>query len=206
MNSIRSVRFLPVLCLVFCFPTVSFSAGTVQISDNGKTATLTLPLKATISVDTIMRDKVTVIPLSSLYEQVNWDNSARRFIDYQFLVRVMKDTPSLLLYEIINDAYTCSYNNPDRVSASGLPADISVMNSGYQYSLSWAGRARTSLGSNRSTTVNAPDSWLPVQGGSGYFIDLNLNITFPDVSIYPRLMSQGGICRGSVTMLISKKL
>lgn len=206
MKRVNPVLSLLKIFLLFCIQISFVYANTTQISENGKTATLTLPLKATISADTITRDTVTVIPLSSVYEQVKWDKSRENFIEHHFLVRVVKDEPSPLLYEIINDAYTCSYNNPDRLSQAELPPDISVVNDGYNYSITAAVLGTKTLDSNRSITVDVPAAWLPVQSTSQYFIDLSLNITFPDVRNYAVLMSRGGICRGNVTMLVSKKL
>lgn len=206
MKKINYIRIISFFFILLLFRTISVSANTVTINENGKTATLKLPLKAVISADSIVREHVTVVPLSSLYEHVSWDKSSRKFRDHQFLVRVMKDTPSSLLYEIINDAYTCSYNNPNRLATSGLPADISQVNKGYKYSVTVPGGRQIDLGGGRSTTISEQEEWLPSQGNSSYFIDLTLNITFPDVTVYPVLMNKGGICRGSVTMLISQKL
>ncbi len=206
MKSVNPVLSLLTLCLLFCIHISSAYANTVQVSENGKMATLTLPLKATISADTIIRDTVMVIPLSSVYEQVKWDKSRDKFVDHHFLVRVVKDEPSPLLYEIINDAYTCSYNNPDRLSTEGILPDISVVNNGYNYSISAEVLGTKAMDSGRSITVDVPAAWLPEQSTSQHFIDLTLNITFPDVSKYTELMNRGGICRGSVTMLVSKKL
>lgn len=206
MKGVNPVLSLLALCLLFCIHISSVYANTVKVSANGKMATLALPLKATISVDTIVRDTVTVIPLSSVYEQVKWDKSREKFIEHHFLVRVVKDEPSSLLYEIINDAYTCSYNNPDRLRPQGLPPDISVVNNGYNYSITAEVLGTKAMDSGRSITVDVPAAWLPVQSTSQHFIDLTLNITFPDVSKYTELMNRGGICRGSVTMLVSKKL
>lgn len=207
MKKINPIRMISIFFLLLFLKTISVSANTVSITDNGKTATLTLPLKATISVDSIVREHVTVIPLSSLYEHVSWDNSVKKFRDHQFLVRVMKDTPSPLLYEIINDAYTCSFNNPNRLAPVGLPPDIAVVNEGYSYSVTVPGGKSTDMGAARSSIIDDKGGWLPAQGNSDYFIDLTLNIKFPDIqSRHPLLIQRGGICRGSVTMLVSQKL
>ncbi|EBH8950665.1 hypothetical protein MVS59_004378 [Salmonella enterica] len=206
MKKINRIRIISIFFLLFYFRVISVFANTVTITENGKTATLKLPLKAVISADSIVREHVTVIPLSSLYEHVSWDKSSNKFREHQFLVRVMKDAPSSLLFEIINDAYTCSYNNPDRLVTSGLPADISQVNKGYKYRVTVPGGRQIDLGGGRSTTISEQEEWLSAQGNNGYFIDLTLNITFPDVAVYPVLMNKGGICRGSVTMLISQKL
>ncbi|EHI5678525.1 hypothetical protein J9T78_004586 [Salmonella enterica] len=181
----------------------AYAGNIYKISDNGKTATLTLPLKATISADSILRDSISVTPLSSLYEIIQWDAMNKRFKTHYFLVRVSKDSAVPVLFEIINDQYTCSYNNPDRMAP--LPADIAVVNAGYQYSVSWAGK-HADMGSGRTATVDDSSAWLPASNGTDKFIDLTLNITFPDMSLYTRLIQQGGICRGSVTMLLSNKL
>ncbi|WP_336285976.1 hypothetical protein [Citrobacter arsenatis] len=194
------------LCIIsmttFCLQK-GFAAGTSLITDNGKTATLTLPLKATISADSILRDSISVMPLSSLYEIVKWDGVNNRFKTHEFLVRVNKDSAVPILFEVINDQYTCSYNNPDRMNS--LPADIAVVNSDYKYSVSWSGK-NIDMGSGRTATVDDSNAWLPAISGTSKFIDLTLNITFPEMSSYIRLMTQGGICRGSVTMLLSNKL
>lgn len=178
-------------------------ASTVQISDNGKTATLTMPLKATITADSIIRDGIAVTPLSSLYEIVKWDQNSKRFKAHEFLVRVDKDSVVPVLFEIVNDQYTCSYNNPDRMN--NLPIDIAVVNSDYRYNLSWSG-GNIDMGKTRAATVDDKDAWLSSSSENKKFIDLTLHITFPDMSSYSQLINNGGICRGSVTMLLSNKL
>lgn len=178
-------------------------ASISQVTNSGKTATLTLPLKATISLDSIMRDSISVMPLSSLYEIVKWDPAGKIFKPHEFLIRVNKDQAVPVLFEIINDQYTCSYYNPVRIK--NLPVDIGVVNSGYKYSLSWSGK-NVDMGSGRSAIVDDNGAWLSAINGSDKFIDLALNITFPDLSSNAQLMSKGGICRGSVTMLLSNKL
>lgn len=187
---------------VICLQKV-LAAGTSLITDNGRTATLTFPLKATITADSILRDTILVTPLSSLYEIVKWDPVNKRFKTHEFLVRVGKDSAVPILFEVINDQYTCSYNNPDRMNP--LPADIAVVNSDYKYSVSWSG-GRVDMGAGRTATVNDSNAWLPSINGTDRFLDLTLNITFPDMSSYTQLMSHGGVCRGSVTMLLSNKL
>lgn len=180
-----------------------FAAGTSQITDNGRTATLTLPLKATITADNILRDTILVTPLSSLYEIVKWDPVNKRFNTHEFLFRVSKDSAVPVLFEILGDQYTCRINNPG--GKEPQPADIAVINAGYKYSVSWSGKIRD-MGSTRSVTVDDKSAWLTTVNGTDRFIDLTLNITFPDVSAYPMLMNMGGACRGSVTMLLSNKL
>lgn len=178
-------------------------ANTYQITDNGKTARFTLPLKANITVDSVIRDNISVTQLSSLYEILSWDQANKRFNSHEFLLRVEKDQPVPILFEIINDHYTCSYNNPDRMTI--LPRDISVVNSGYSYSVSWD-RNNINMGNGRSVTINDNNSWLPSVNGTNRFIDLTLNIFFPDMSSYAQLMNYGGLCRGSVTILLSSNL
>ncbi|EDI1752821.1 hypothetical protein SIL91_005000 [Salmonella enterica] len=203
MKSISPVLILLKLFLLLCVQISSVYANTVAISENGKVATLTLPLKAAISDNDIIRNAVRVIPLSSVYEHIKWDKAARKLPDHHFLLRVVHDKVSALNYEIINDAYTCSYNNLNRLEA--LPQGISVVNDGYSYSIT-AGTNTQDLGSGRSATINETSAWLPAQGTADYFIDLMLNITFPDISKHEELMSKGGFCRGSVTMLVSTAL
>lgn len=203
MKSISPVLILLKLLLLFCIQISSVYASTVNVEEHGKKATLTLPLKATISVNDMIRNAVRVIPLSSVYENVKWDTSERKFLDHHFLLRVIKQEVKPLSYEIINDAYTCGLNNPNRLNT--LFPDISVVNGGYRYSVT-AGTNTQDLGVNRSTTIDERNAWQPVQGTSDYFIDLTLNITFPDITGYAGLMSRGGFCRGSVTMLVSAQL
>ncbi|EMW3788911.1 hypothetical protein AAE115_004708 [Salmonella enterica] len=204
MRRVNPVLKLLTLFLLFGVQASSVYANTASVSDSGKTATLILPMKATISADTIMRDTVTIIPLSSVYEQVKWDKSSGKFIDHHFLVRVVKDEPSPLLYEIINDAYTCSFNNQNNLNP--LFPDISVVNADYNYSVTAEVLGTRAMDSGRSIMIDVPAAWLPVQNTSQHFIDLTLNITFPDIRKYTALMRRGGFCRGSVTMLVSKKL
>lgn len=203
MKSISPVLILLKLLLLFCVQISSVYASTTVISENGKKATLTLPLKATISENDMIRNAVRVIPLSSVYEHVKWDKADRKFLDHHFLLRVVYDRVSALNYEIINDAYTCSYNNLNRLEA--LPQGISVVNDGYHYSIT-AGMNTQDLAPGRSATIDEANAWLPAQSTPDYFIDLMLNITFPDISKYTDLMSRGGFCRGSVTMLVSARL
>lgn len=199
MNTRKSVLYLFIL---YSIPFLSFANNQV-ISDNGKTATLTLPLRATVSVDTIMRDEIMVTPLSGLFEKVSWDKLNRKFLDHHFLLRVSKDSVVPLLFEIINDQYTCSYNNPDWSTA--LPDTISVVNAGYTYGVAWSG-GRQVMTSTRSAIIDDPNSWLTDAGNNDKFIDLTLIINFPDVSPYSSLMNKGGVCQGSITMLVSNKL
>ncbi|EPC4783753.1 hypothetical protein Q1B84_004778 [Salmonella enterica] len=203
MKNISPALFFLKVLLLFCVQISSVYASTADISEYGKRATLTLPLKATISDNDIIRNAVRVIPLSSVYEHVQWDKAGRKFLDHHFLLRVVYDKVSPLNYEIINDAYTCASNNPNRLNP--LFPDISVVNEGYQYSIT-AGMITKNLDNFRSVIVDEKGAWLPVQTTSDYFIDLTLNITFPDISKYSGLMSRGGFCRGSVTMLISAQL
>lgn len=204
MKGISPVLILLKLFLLFGIQMSSvYATGTAEISENGKKATLTLPLTALVSVNNIMNDTVTVIPLSSVYENVKWDTTAKKLLDHHFLLRVIRNGVKPLIYEVINDAYTCGLNNPNRLNK--LLPDISVVNDGYKYSVT-AGTNNYDLGVNRSATIDEISDWQPVQGTSDYFIDLTLNITFPDVSKRTGLMSRGGFCRGSVTMLVSAKL
>lgn len=181
-----------------------YAANTVSITENGKKATLTLPLKATITDNDIIREAVKVVPLSSVYEHIKWDKVNQKLVDHHFLLRVIKDQTSPLRYQIINDSYTCAYNNPDRLHP--LSPDISVVNAGYQYSISVQGKGSQALDNNRSIILDEPSAWLPLQGTSQSFIDLTLNITFPPVGKDSDLMTRGGFCRGSVTMLVGKQL
>ncbi|EUD07286.1 hypothetical protein [Providencia alcalifaciens] len=182
---------------------ISTAANSSAITDNGKTARLNLPVKATISIDNIIRNEVNIIPLSGLYEIIDWDKNTKKFKNHNLLFRVEKDTPSNLLFEIINDQYTCSYNNPNR--STSLPKDITVVNSGYSYKIAWS-KGQQELNSQRSTTINDTTSWLDNYNKTKKFIDLTLNIKFPDISIYPDLINRGGFCRGNITMLVSSIL
>lgn len=198
----KASKYILFLLSIYLY-TSHCQANTHVISDNGKTATLTLPLKAEISVDSIMRDEITVAPLSGLFEKVTWDKGSNKFRDHQFVLRVIKDTEVPLLFEIINDQYTCSYNNPDWTA--NLPDTIAVVNSEYSYGVAWSGGSQT-MTASRSAVIDAPGAWRPEIGSINKFIDLTLMITFPDVSKHSLLMSKGGVCQGSITMLVSNKL
>lgn len=179
------------------------SASTSVITNNGQTITLTLPVRATITADSILRDTILVKPLSSLYDVVTWDSENNRFKNHEFLVRVIKETAVPISFEVINDQYTCSYNNPDRMSP--LPTDIAIANSDYKYSVSWSG-GYVDMGKGRAATVNDSHSWLSSVNGVDRYLDLTLNINFPDMTPYTQLLNRGGLCRGSITMLLSNKL
>ncbi|ECX3818777.1 hypothetical protein F6B50_23975 [Salmonella enterica] len=179
------------------------AAGSYMITNNGSTATLTLPLKAVIADDLINREEITILPLSSLYEHVSWDTDQNKFKKHHFLLRVSRAEPTPLYFEIINDQYTCSYNNPDWMNKH--PDDIVGVNQDYSYTVSWPG-SQKEMNNNRGTEINANDDWLTSGPGSDKFIDLSLNITFPDVYNIGLMKQRGGMCRGSVTMLISRKL
>ncbi|EAW1322419.1 hypothetical protein AHX51_29120, partial [Salmonella enterica subsp. diarizonae] len=60
MKKINYIRIISFFFILLLFRTISVSANTVTINENGKTATLKLPLKAVISADSIVREHVTV--------------------------------------------------------------------------------------------------------------------------------------------------
>ena len=196
--------------LAFCMtifsvisPQEVLSVGTSVMTNNGQTITLTLPVKATITADSILRDAILVKPLSSLYDIVTWDSENNRFKNHEFLVRVIKETAVPISFEVINDQYTCGYNNPDRMSP--LPIDIAIANSDYKYSVSWSG-GYVNMEKGRAAIVNDSHSWRSSVNGVDRYLDLTLNINFPDMTPYTQLLNRGGICRGSITMLLSNKL
>ncbi|HFW3090909.1 TPA: hypothetical protein ACIBE3_004584 [Salmonella enterica subsp. enterica serovar Reading] len=198
------LSFLKLYFLLCILISPVYALNKVDITDNGKKVTLTLPLKATITDNDIIKEVVTVVPLSSVYENIKWDKTTQKLSDHHFLLRVIKDDISKLRYEIINDSYTCAYNNPNRLE--DLPGGISVVNEGYEYSISVQGKGNQILDRARTTTIDKNDAWLPLQGTAQKFIDLTLNITFPDISQQTDLMNKGGFCRGSVTMMVSVPL
>lgn len=207
MRGYMSIKHRARVCVLLLLPILSTYnttfANSFVISDNGKKATLTLPLKAQITADTVMREEISVMPLSPMYDNAIWDKTARKFRDHNFLVRVIKNSPVPILFEIKNDSYTCSYNNPNL--ETNLPDNISIVNSDYKYQVLWSG-GKFDMGPNRLATINDSASWLDAHDKRQKFIDLTLRISFPDISKYQTLMDKGGACRGSITMLISNKL
>lgn len=200
------------------YSTVYAIPGSSSITGNGKVATLTLPLKASITQDLVTRSPIEVMPLSAQYELIPWDKNAKKFHDHDFLVRVLKDNPTVLQFEIVNDQYTCSYAKPNwgpgplpgRLPVL-LPDDIAVVNVGYTYQLKVklpkTGREFTTpVVRGAPSELDKKTDWLDNVDKTKKFIDVALHIQFPDVSQYSLLMDKGGICRGSVTMLISDKL
>lgn len=198
MQILRVFSIIFLSCLLFSYP-LKWASGsnTSQITENGKKVTFTLPLIATITTDTILRDEVEIIPLSSLTEVATWDKDAGKFNDHQLLLRVVKTNPVPLLVEIINDHYTCSYNK------SGGTTGV---NEGYQYSVEWRGHKENMDASTRRARIDADSDWLPSFDKTNYFLPLTLNIVFPDFSKDTTLIAEGGMCRGSVTMLVSNAL
>ncbi len=197
----KPINYILLLSVIF-WQQDSF-ANTTSITDNGKTATIQIPLTAKIGIDAIIRDNITVTPLSGLYEHIGWDAANRKFTDHNFLVRVQKSSAVPVLFEVINDQYTCSYNNPNWLL--NLPQTIAEVNSGYKYTIRWAGGTQN-MGINRTTTIDATSDWLTNYTTGDKYIDLTLQINFPDITSHSLLMDRGGICQGSVTMLISNKL
>lgn len=207
-------------CCTFLSVT-AIAANTVSVTQNGKVATLTLPLKATITTDTVTRNAIEVIPLSSLYELIAWNSTTKAFHPHDFLVRVLKERPTTIRFQIVNDQYTCSYANPDWGPQKKpgetpdwqpvtLPPDIAIVNAttdGYSYTVTWS-TGTTPITSRVAEIKQAQTqrSWLDTIDKTKQFIDLTLNIQFPKVSHHKTLMEKGGICRGSVTMLISEPL
>lgn len=175
------------------------------ITENGRVATLKIPLKATITDDMTVRETIDVTPLSSLYENARWNKTTKKFDDHELLLRVIKSEKVPVLVEIINDQYTCSYNNPDWLAAQSQPTALAGVNTGYTYSLLWSGNSVSMPSSSRSARIDSSASWLQGLDGN-YFLDLKIKIGFPVVSGSAELMSKGGFCRGSVSMLISRTL
>lgn len=181
------------------------AANEAKITENGRIATLKIPLKAIITDDMIVREEIDVTPLSSLYENARWNVATKKFSDHQLLLRVTKSEKVPVLFEIINDQYTCSYNNPDWNAAQSQPDALSEVNSGYSYSLLSSGKAVPMPAPARSARIDNSSSWQQGMDGN-YFLDLTLIIAFPVVSGSVDLMKKGGFCRGSVSMLVSRTL
>ncbi|EBC6662445.1 hypothetical protein C1B90_21225 [Salmonella enterica] len=178
-------------------------ANTTSITDNGKIATIQMPLTAKIGIEAIMRDNITVIPLSGLYEHIAWDAANRKFVDHDFLIRVQKSSAVQVLVEIINDQYTCSYNNPNWLL--NLPQTIAKVNNGYNYTIKWSGGTQN-MGISREAVIDDTSNWLTNYTTGEKYIDLTLKINFPDLTSHTILLDRGGICQGSVTILLSNKL
>ncbi|EKN3347921.1 hypothetical protein NFB56_09885 [Yersinia ruckeri] len=197
-----------ILCVLAVLLIQSGSVKAVNeatITENGRVATLVIPLKATITDDMVVRETIDVTPMSSLYENATWNKATNKFSDHQLLLRVTKSERVPVLVEIINDQYTCAYNNPDWMANQSQPAALVGVNTGYTYSLLWSGNTVAMPAPQRSARVDNSSSWQQGLDGN-YFLDLTLNMGFPVVSSSVELMSKGGFCQGSVSMLISRTL
>ncbi|MGY0144670.1 hypothetical protein ACVQ8I_00560 [Edwardsiella tarda] len=181
------------------------AANTATISDNGKTATLTIPLTATITDDTVLREEISVTPMSSLYGTISWNKQGRKFNDHQLLFRVTKNVQVPIIVEVLHDQYTCSYNNPNSQSDISQQYALSSVNSGYIYALLLNAKNIPMPHPNRTAIIDDNASWLQNLDGN-YFLDMRLNITFPTISQSNALMNNGGLCQGSVSLLVSRKL
>ena len=203
MSSKLAIVTILVLCSLKS--NIIYAASEATVTENGRVATLTIPLKASITDDMILRETISVTPLSSLYENAVWNSSQSKFNDHNLLLRVSRSDRVPVLFEIINDQYSCAYNNPNWSATQSQPAALVGVNSGYTYSLGWSGNMVSIPAVDRSARIDATPAWQKGLDGN-YFLDLTLKIGFPVVSGSSQLMSKGGICRGSVSMLISRTL
>ncbi|EEV3841309.1 hypothetical protein CRD82_01780 [Escherichia coli] len=175
----------------------------VAITENGRVATFKMPLRAIISEDMTMRETIDIIPLSSLYENATWDTISKKFKDHELLLRVKKSERIPVLFEIINDQYTCSYNNPAWKGSLSQPTALAGVNTGYTYTLLWNENSISVPKLTRSALVDGSSLWQKDLEGY-YFLDLKLRIGFPVVSGSTSLMNKGGFCSGSISILISR--
>lgn len=205
INMSNKTGVLYALALLLIQSSSASTANEVAITKNGRVATLKIPLKAIITPDMITREIIDVIPLSSFYENATWNIDKKKFNDHQLLLRVTKNVQVPVLFEIINDQYTCSYNNPDWMAHQSQPTALIGANTGYTYTLFGGGNTISLTPPDRLAVIDNTVSWLKGVDGN-YFLDLTLNIGFPIVSGSSTLMSKGGLCRGSISMLISRKI